>query len=139
VKRDKLEDELFKYGIICVPLAAVGYFLFYWFVQVFNLQFLEECQMLRVFGIYCPGCGGTRAIRYLMRGEIIKSIYYHPVVIYGVVMYLSFMFSRMAEYISKGKIKGMKWRNIYIYIALFIIVINFIVKNIALLKYNVIL
>ncbi len=95
--------------------------------------------MFRVLGIYCPGCGGTRAFKYLLKGQILESIYYHPVVLYGAAFYIIFMFSRIVEYISKGKVKGIKWRNIYLYIAVIIIVINFVVKNIALLRYNVLL
>ena len=38
-----------------------------------------------VTGFYCPGCGGTRAVKYLLRAEVGRSIQYHPLVcLYGI-------------------------------------------------------
>lgn len=39
--------------------------------------------VFRMFtGLYCPGCGGTRAVKALLRGQIGMSLYYHPFVLY---------------------------------------------------------
>ena len=40
------------------------------------------CLFHLLTGFYCPGCGGTRAIRLLLKGELIKSFCYHPFVPY---------------------------------------------------------
>ena len=39
--------------------------------------------VFRMFtGLYCPVCGGTRAVKALLRGQIGMSLYYHPFVLY---------------------------------------------------------
>ena len=41
---------------------------------------ISGCWVLEHFGVYCPGCGGTRAVEALGRGEILRSLYFHPAV-----------------------------------------------------------
>lgn len=42
---------------------------------------LGECIIKNKFHIYCPGCGGTRAIIALLKFDIIKSFKYNPIII----------------------------------------------------------
>lgn len=50
-----------------------------------TLPFLE-CQLREEIGLYCPGCGGTRAVLSLLQGNIIESIKYNPIVVYAIVV-----------------------------------------------------
>lgn len=88
-------------------------------------------------GAYCPGCGGTRAVRALVQGEILLSLYYHPLVLYGAVLYFWFMVSNTAEYLSRGKWKiGMRYRRWYVVGGVGLLILSFIVKNTALLFFG---
>ena len=42
------------------------------------------CVFQELTGLYCPGCGGTRALKALMKGDVITSILYHPLILYVV-------------------------------------------------------
>ena len=44
------------------------------------------CLFRRITGWYCPGCGGTRAVKYLLEGSIIKSLRCHPLIVYMAVI-----------------------------------------------------
>lgn len=44
------------------------------------------CLFHLITGLYCPGCGGTRAVRSLLRGDVVQSFYYHPLVPYMAVV-----------------------------------------------------
>ena len=39
------------------------------------------CTMKRVFGVGCPTCGMTRALHFLLRGNLHESLRYHPLLI----------------------------------------------------------
>lgn len=54
---------------------------------------LPGCIFLNVTGIPCPACGGTRAFLALLNGNIWLSFLFNPVVLYGSIIYLSFMIS----------------------------------------------
>jgi hypothetical protein len=41
---------------------------------------IAGCWIYRNLHIYCPGCGGTRALYALFRGQIVTSFYEHPAV-----------------------------------------------------------
>ena len=51
----------------------------------FLLSFVPPCAFHEFTGLYCPGCGGTRAVRFLVRGNIWKSFIYNPTVLYTVI------------------------------------------------------
>ena len=42
---------------------------------------LFHCRIASRFGIYCPGCGGSRAVVALLSGRILRSFLYHPSVL----------------------------------------------------------
>ena len=39
------------------------------------------CPSLRLFGIYCPGCGSTRATHDLMHGEVARAFRCNPLMV----------------------------------------------------------
>lgn len=51
------------------------------------------CFLNTFFHIPCPGCGGTRAVEYLLWGRLWESFTVHPLVLYTVGCYLYFMVS----------------------------------------------
>lgn len=120
-------------------IAAVILLMIIKKVTGFNvLHMLGPCMLHLLTGYYCPGCGGTRAVYALLRGEVWRSFCYHPFVPYVAVVGSWFMVSQTIERLSGGRIKiGLHFREIYMWIALGIIAVNFLVKNAALLIWHV--
>ena len=147
MKADKTMNPYFYLtGWILIGLAA-GYALL---ESVFHLHLIERvppcafhvvtglycpgCSFLKNTGMYCPGCGGTRAVFALLRGKILRSVYFHPVVLYTAAVGGWFMISQTIERLSRGKLKiGLNFRTVYLWIALILIVANFVIKNAVLL------
>ena len=80
----KLEKNIYAAGwlllLVGIILLAVK--------RIFPADFaLPPCVFHKWTGYYCPGCGGTRAVKALLRGDVIGSFFYHPVVLYGAVLY----------------------------------------------------
>ena len=124
---DKLMYEL---GLVAlgIGIAAV---LLYFITGINVLRFNYPCIFNKVTHLCCPGCGGTRAARALIRGEILKSIYDYPPLIFGVIVYAVFMI-RCFLYIHFGVPKsrdGAVVKYMYIFVAL--IAIQWIVKLVA--------
>lgn len=94
---------------------------------------------LSKYGFYCFGCGGTRAVDALLKGKLLLSIYYHPFVLYVAVIYLSFILSYTLNIVSHGRVRGMRFRPCYFYVAMVIIIGQCIIKNVLLWRYGFVL
>lgn len=132
MKTDKLLDKIFYIiGWICIAIGAIVFGLYR--AGVLPTIHMAPCMIHAMTGYYCPGCGGTRATYALLHGKIITSLYYHPIVVYGVVVGGWFMISQTIERISRGKIHiGMHYRDLYLWIALVIAIVNCLVKDLIL-------
>lgn len=53
--------------------------MFYDILKSILTIFSSECYFRTHWKIYCPGCGGTRALVALLHGEILQSIKYNPI------------------------------------------------------------
>jgi hypothetical protein len=62
-----------------LPLAACGIVLF-----LFNpsqYSFYPRCALYTMTGIYCPGCGSTRALYQLAHGHLLTALHYNLLLI----------------------------------------------------------
>ena len=101
------------------------------------LDFLEKagCFIRNHFHIYCPGCGGTRAVEALFKLQLMKSLYYNPAVI---LMLLTVVFLQGVKILeAKRGIRIYKAR-IIAYSAFLVIWFSyFVIRNILLVCYGI--
>lgn len=130
----KKDESLDIYFYVMGWLATVFLVAMITIVLVKGTGFLykfPKCAFLSATGLYCPGCGGTRATFAFFRGHFIRSFILHPIVPYAALVCGWFMISQTIERISRHRIKiAMHFRNIYVWLGIFIILGNWIVKNI---------
>lgn len=117
--------------------AAFGGLL--WIFAVVRIP-VPPCLFYRLTGLYCPGCGGTRAWIALVHGRFLRSLLYHPVVLYGSGIYLVYA-ARNLLTLLPGRphsclFSGMAFRNAYLYGAAALIFLNWIVKNVLLCAFH---
>lgn len=131
-----LENDLFYMGLAAIPAAALftlGFFVL--------RKFLPQnfCVFSALLGIYCPGCGGTRALKALLQGRLFLSIWYHPLVPYMAAVYLGFMGSQGMHRLFPGRIRGWRFHNWYLWVGVVLIGANFIVKNVLRLGFGILM
>ncbi|MCR5619278.1 MAG: DUF2752 domain-containing protein [Lachnospiraceae bacterium] len=127
------DRALFYIGLVAGILLAAGWIVYRMYFESFTPG---ECAFKRVTGLYCPGCGGTRAADALFSGHFIRAFIYHPFVPYCLVMWVLYEGSHLLEILHVPHIKGMKFRNAYMWTGLGILLVNWIVKNILLIVLN---
>lgn len=91
------------------------------------------CLFREMTGLYCPGCGGTRAVKALLRGDIVTSFLYHPLVLYCALVAAVFAVSYICYWKTRNPRFRLYLENGYVYAGLAILAVNFIVKNYCLL------
>ena len=96
---------------------------------------IPECVVYKNLGIYCPGCGGTRAVFSLYYGDVLKSIYYNPFVLFVVIIDFWYLISEgIAKILKKENKFFVKNINIYLYLSVIVLLVNWIIKIIMLNK-----
>ena len=132
-----LEDHLYKAGWIFLVLGLSGSMLYLHYIVPFLENTGYTCVVYRLFGIYCPGCGGTRAVSALLRGHFLAATWYHPLVTYTAVIFGGFMLSQTLARLQVGRIQGWRFHEWHLYGAVAVMIVNFIVKNILLLGFHI--
>ena len=128
-----LEEKLYLWGWILAPVI----FIVCVYICTKEQSSFGSCIFYNLFGLYCPGCGGTRALRALCNGRVVLSLWYHPLVSYTAGVYIFFMLSHTWERLNLPCIKGMRYRDIYGYIAIGILILHFVLKNILVIFFKI--
>lgn len=122
------ENWLYWAGVLMLPFIVISAIVVTkWIVPNFTQG---ECLFWYFWKAYCPGCGGTRALIALMEGDILLSIWYHPLIMYGITFYALFIITHTLEKLHVPFVKGMRFRVWYLYGALILIAINCVFKNV---------
>lgn len=89
----------------------------------------RDCAFHSITGLYCPGCGGTRAIRELLRGNLRMSLQYHPLVLYAVfVVLLELLTWGLSRLLHRPGLYIRHYR-LFVYVGAAIIVANWFYKD----------
>lgn len=95
------------------------------------------CLFHAMTGLYCPGCGGTRAVWYLLHGHLCLSFRFHPLVPYTAAVLLMETVSFLAARASGNRKLYLGHERYFLYLAVGIVAVNFVVKNYLLIRYGI--
>lgn len=83
-------------GILLFVLLAFPFYYKY----IKDLPF-NRCYLVELFHIYCPSCGGTRAFKALCEFNILKSLWYNPIVPIGAGFFIAYEIYMIKHLIKK--------------------------------------
>lgn len=123
----KEEDVMYRFFLSAIPVIAILYVV----MTKFELgpAWMQECQLHYWTGLYCPGCGATRAVTFLLHGNLKKSLFYYPAVAPTGIFIILYVINHTISNLTKGKIKAMPYKWWYVLVPAFLIIVNCIWKN----------
>ena len=119
-----------------ISLAAGGILaaglIFYFTV---GKEFIEipPCFIYRTTGLWCPACGGTRAVLALLKGRLVKWFLYHPLVPYSAAVFAGYVLEETRERLcrSRHRVPMSFWRGC-VWLGLLILAGNTVARNLLL-------
>lgn len=120
---------LFVLALILPALVICFYFAYY------DANFDSEgrqCTVLYLTGLQCPGCGGQRALHYLLHGEIMMALRYNVLFVIGLpfLIYLYYLVLQMYVLKNEKYLNRTIFSTRFVYIFLAILLIFFVLRNI---------
>lgn len=119
-----------------LALAAIALVIVAKITSENALSELTDCPAHKLFGLYCPFCGGTRAIGSLLKGDVLASLTYNPAILPGIVAFIGYDIVVFKNIITNKSpiihIHKPVWISLVV-----ILLINWIVRNMLLLVWNI--
>lgn len=128
----KILKKDFIFVNVLIGMALLWTFLFMLLQQIDVIPNMT-CVLHDVMHVYCPGCGGTRAIFTLLEGRVLDSLYYNPAVVLGALLILHYEVGVLVTLIKKNG-KRYYCSNLTLVVLYMVIMVVFtIVRNYLLL------
>ncbi len=67
-----------RVAVFLIPGAVIVGMILFFLTKDWFLPLIPPCMTYQLYHIQCPGCGGTRSVLALLRGDIITSIRFNP-------------------------------------------------------------
>ncbi len=105
--------------------------------QLFEWLLSMPCPFRVITGLYCPGCGGTRAVKLFLQGHWLMSFRFHPLVLYGVLAVGAEALLFLTALVKGKQKKYSGYGKEMAYGAVAVVAVNFLVKNILLIGWGI--
>lgn len=105
--------------------------------RVLTEYIAKECGFKRRFGLYCPGCGGSRALEELLKFDIVNSLRLNPIVL---LLFITLIFLTVTYVLEKKKTGNKNYsliRRNYLVIFLVFWLVFSIIRNILLIFFDI--
>lgn len=87
------------------------------------------CMFHTITGLYCPGCGGTRAVKSLLQGDLRMSVQYHPLILYIAAVAIAEVISLAISRIFHRPELYIRRYSTAVFVGAGIVVLNWLFKN----------
>lgn len=117
-----------KVLVILLPFASIALLwgFAYWFL---SYETYPDCMLYKITGIYCPGCGGTRAVAELMKGNLLLSIRQNALVVVILVILFSLYIELFLKIVFGCRYKSPILNLKFLYCILIIFILYSVLRN----------
>lgn len=106
------------------------------FVSIPIVKMFGQCLFAKALHLYCPGCGGTRAVASLLRFDFLTSLRYNPLVLMFVSLFVYYDIKAVINIIKgKDKVLGLNAKLLFVILA--VVLAFFILRNALLLIWHI--
>ena len=81
------------YPAVWVTLTALGVGALLW-KYALGAPTISRCWVWEHWHIYCPGCGGTRAMLALAHGHVLRALFYHAPAVVTAILVAAYLVSQ---------------------------------------------
>ncbi len=129
--------KLTKKLLIWFNACAVFVLILFVIISKILTQMEYKCVFASKMFMYCPGCGGTRAVSSLLHFDILSAMKYNIIVPIMLVLYIYYNIVAIISIKKKEEDFFTNKRLIPIYVFIGVIVLNFILRNVLLWGFGI--
>ena len=128
-KRMTLAFVLLNIAVLASATAYVALF--------YRAEAPVNCKFKELLFLYCPGCGGTRAVYYLLKLDFLRSFISNPIVVTTSLILLE-VDIRAALSLLKNDSRILRRFNPRVFLVVpAVLILNFLIRNILLFGFGI--
>lgn len=129
-----LKKDFIFVNVLCISIGLLTFL--YMVIQRVGLIPEVPCVFHDVFHMYCPGCGGTRALFALLHGNLLESIWCNPAILLGALLVLYYELGVLLTLWRKNGKRYYSTSLLLPVLYLVVVLIFSLVRNYVLLAYE---
>lgn len=98
---------------------------------------LLRCRVMEHLGVYCPGCGGSRAVMALLRLDLAGCFFYSPFVFTAFMLLLGADLSVIAALIENDPTPVRRFNLNWLLVLPAVLILTCLVRNVLLLGFGI--
>lgn len=90
---------LITFIAVLLPIIALAFY----FIYDTNVDGIGvQCSFYKITGLQCPGCGGQRALHYLLHGKLLEALHHNILLVIGLPFLLYLYVIIVKVYVLKN-------------------------------------
>lgn len=114
--------------MVALPIAIVAGVLFLFNPSEYG--FYPRCMLYRTTGLYCPGCGGLRAMHQFLHGHVLTALHYNPLAVLSLPFAAFFALQWLRCWLAGQPLPSLVLRPKWIKLLTVVVILFTILRNI---------